>query len=66
MAAGHSVAEVAVLQPRELAGRDRLREAAACDVLTDKLTSIGFAHLAVAPMHEALSAMSIEELEPHS
>ncbi len=29
-----------------------------------KLVSIGYVHLVVAAMHEALSAMSIEELEP--
>ena len=37
---------------------------AAGEALACKLVSIGFAHLAVAPMHEALSEMSIEELEP--
>ncbi len=34
------------------------------EALACKLVRIGYAHLAVAPMHEALSAMSIEELEP--
>ena len=45
---------VAVAHPDQAAG-----EALACE-----LVSIGYAHLVVAPMHEALSAMSIEELEP--
>ena len=45
---------VVVSHPDQAAG-----EALAC-----KLVNIGYAHLAVAPMHEALSAMLIEELEP--
>ncbi len=36
---------------------------AAGQALACKLVGIGYAHLAVAPMHEALSTMSIEELE---
>ncbi len=45
---------VVVAHPDQAAG-----QALAC-----KLVSIGYAHLAVALMHEALSAMTIEELEP--
>ncbi len=40
------------------------RDQAVGEALACKLVSIGYAHLAVAPLHEALSAMSIEELEP--
>ena len=36
---------------------------AAGEALAYELVNIGYAHLAVAPMHEALSAMSNEELE---
>ncbi len=43
-----------------LAGLDQ----AAGETIACKLVSIGYAHLTVAPMHEALSAMSIEDLEP--
>jgi len=37
---------------------------AAGEVLACKLVNIGYAHLVVAPMHEALSEMSTEELAP--
>ena len=37
---------------------------AAGEALACKLVNIGYVHLAVAPMHEALSAMSNEELKP--
>ncbi len=44
---------VAVSHPDQAAG----------EALASQLASIGYAHLAVAPMHEALSTMPIEELE---
>ncbi len=37
---------------------------AAGEALASELVSIGYAHLTVAPVHEALSVMSIEEPEP--
>ena len=37
---------------------------AAGEALACKLVSIGYAHLAVAPMHKALSVMLTEDLEP--
>ncbi len=36
---------------------------AAGEVLACKLVSIGYVHLAVAPMHEALSEMSAAQIE---
>ncbi len=57
--------KVCVTDADELA-RERLAglDQAAGETIACKLVSIGYAHLAVVPMHEALSAMSIEELEP--
>ncbi len=36
---------------------------AAGEALACKLVSIGYAHLAIAPMHEALSTLKVEEIE---